>query len=29
MRDGQEVERLVRPTNAADIRAALERIDGT
>ena len=28
MRDGQEVERLVRPTNAADIRAALERIDG-
>ncbi|MGN7874749.1 thioredoxin family protein [Roseateles sp. 22389] len=27
MRDGQEVERLVRPTNAADIRAALERID--
>ena len=29
MRDGQEVERLVRPTNAADIRAALERIDNT
>ncbi|PIM54795.1 thiol reductase thioredoxin [Roseateles chitinivorans] len=28
MRDGQEVERLVRPTNAADIRAALARIDG-
>jgi len=28
MRHGQEVERLVRPTNAADIRAALERIDG-
>lgn len=28
MRDGQEVERLVRPTNAADIRTALARIDG-
>ena len=29
MRNGQEVERLVRPTSAADIRAALERIDNT
>ncbi|WP_423595858.1 thioredoxin family protein [Roseateles sp. MS654] len=28
MKDGQEVERLVRPTSAADIRSALERIDG-
>ncbi|WP_416759983.1 thioredoxin family protein [Roseateles sp. So40a] len=28
MKDGVEVERLVRPTNAEDIRAALERIDG-
>lgn len=28
MKGGQEVERLVRPTDAADIRAALARIDG-
>ncbi|WP_343629012.1 thioredoxin family protein [Roseateles sp.] len=28
LRDGVEVERLVRPTGAEDIRAALRRVDG-